>query len=921
MSFTLPWTINKFVSTNINNANQITGSYGNTCSLKVNGNTELDSDTIITHLGVNKSPSSTYAVDVSGNVNVSGNYYVNGTALNVATLSGNNTFTGTNTFSNLTYSNTPSSSSVTITNPNFQLPSSGGGLSTTTFFSGSSTTYAPNSATLTALGFTGWGISGTSYTIGIQSGTGGIYYTTYYPVGTQAVFIQGTATTMISQNYSLAPGQYIFTYQLQQNSSVPNDTLLVASVVTGSTTIVSSSPTYVGGAYPNWVTYKLYFVVSTTGTYFLKFNLTGSSSGGYILVSGVSLGINSGMSLMDSTNTSSIGASQSILNNVSVSNGLSITSGGIGVVGQVNMGTAYGTNNLAINTTMASTSGASSTSNLMGIGVGALQSLTSGSGAIGIGNGVAQFATSITDSVVIGGSCINDTNSTIIGFNVQAVNKTDNTLVGYTIGSGVGNYNTCLGSNIFQAYNGYGDVTPGNNVAIGYYSQFESGDSYNTSVGNYTLQNIYGHTHFNPSLTTQYNTAIGYNAGTTQNTLNNCSFLGANTDSTTNNVSNSTAVGYNAQITASNQIILGTATETTYPMGGLTIPSSKVLTLLGSITANSLSVTASQIGYLSNLKFSTANEQLFFGNATGQNITTGVFNTAFGDTTLTKLTTGNYNTCFGSNAGTNLPSSSSANTAIGQGCLNGTAGYVSNNNTAVGSSCMFSTTSASNNTAIGAESAYYLTAGNNNTFVGFQAGNNVTGNNNILIGKGAGGITYNGTNNNTLIGTNTDFDANGYTNSTALGYGSIITGSNQIILGTATETTYPMGGLNIPSGKNIQVIGQYLNSAIQITGTTNFSIATAPYYSYYNIATTQTATITCTLPSPVASLNGLRICFRKTNTNAIAINTSPSYWDYTGNVTQNNVLLTASSTTQQGMQISFICLLQSGTTYAWYRVP
>jgi hypothetical protein len=31
---------------------------------------------------------------------------------------------------------------------------------------------------------------------------------------------------------------------------------------------------------------------------------------------------------------------------------------------------------------------------------------------------------------------------------------------------------------------------------------------------------------------------------------------------------------------------------------------------------------------------------------------------------------------------------------------------------------------------------------------------------------------------------------------------ALVTGSNQIVLGTATEMTYAMGGLKLPSGKN-----------------------------------------------------------------------------------------------------------------------
>ena len=53
MAFVLPWTVNKLVSTNINNANSITGTY-TSVSLKVGGKSELSDATTIASLGVGK---------------------------------------------------------------------------------------------------------------------------------------------------------------------------------------------------------------------------------------------------------------------------------------------------------------------------------------------------------------------------------------------------------------------------------------------------------------------------------------------------------------------------------------------------------------------------------------------------------------------------------------------------------------------------------------------------------------------------------------------------------------------------------------------------------------------------------------------------------------------------------------------------
>jgi hypothetical protein len=69
------------------------------------------------------------------------------------------------------------------------------------------------------------------------------------------------------------------------------------------------------------------------------------------------------------------------------------------------------------------------------------------------------------------------------------------------------------------------------------------------------------------------NTAIGYQAGDANTTGSNNTFLGSLADisGTTATWSNSTAIGYNAKITASNQITLGTATETVRVPGMLSI--------------------------------------------------------------------------------------------------------------------------------------------------------------------------------------------------------------------------------------------------------------------------------------------------------------------------------------------------------------
>ena len=143
-------------------------------------------------------------------------------------------------------------------------------------------------------------------------------------------------------------------------------------------------------------------------------------------------------------------------------------------------------------------------------------------------------------------------------------------------------------------------------------------------------------------------------------------------------------------------------------------------------------------------------------------------NTALGVSALSSnVNPGQYNTAIGYQA-LKLNSYATSNTAVGYAALSNTTtgGF----NTAFGINTLLNNVSSLNNTAIGAE-ALNLTTGGSNTALGFQAGRAQTS----------------GTN-NTYIGALAQANANTYTNSTALGYNATITASNQVVLGTTTET-------------------------------------------------------------------------------------------------------------------------------------
>ena len=865
---------------------------------------------------------------------------------NVPLKNGTNIFTGANTFSNLTFSNV--SSSITLTNPAFQLPLKSAGSNFTALVSSSSTTYAPNATFLTAQGFTGWGFSGTSYTAGIQEGVFGTYFMTYYPIGNQCLILasNGNNMNMKSENYTLAKGEYVFSFQLQTQYMEANASI-TASVVLGSTTIESSPPLNVRGYYPDWTTYQFGFVVPTSGSYYFNFAFVSSTGSDYVAISGTTLALVNAMLISDGTNTSAIGGSQSVLNSLFVRNSLTVESGGMNVEGSVNLGTAYGSNNIAINSPIGSEAGTSNSA-VIAIGAGALQYGTSLSKFIAIGNSLGvSSATTASNMVVVGGNSQNESNSTIIGYNVVSSAPTGyNAIVGSQIGSGVGDYNSVLGCNIFKSYNGYGSLFPNYNCAIGYNSQNLSADSYNVSVGANSLSLIDGLT-LGIGYNTRYNTAIGNGTGSSQARMNYCTFLGAGADVNTGNLSYATAIGAGAIATTSNGIYLGRSSDTTYCVGGLNIPSGEVFTLLGTITANSLSVTPTQLGFLNYLKL-TGGNQGWGGNSLNL-VSTASDCVAFGPNTLTQVTSSGQNTAFGSNAGWGVTGVS--NTCIGCFANGGT-----------------SPVSCSDNTAIGNQALVYAT-GNQNTACGSNAGSGLVGGaNNVMIGYNSS-ATYEH-NNCTLVGAATDLNATGYTNSTALGYGAIITGSNRIILGTAADTTYAMGGLNIPSGEVLTLLGsitanslsvsatqvgylqgvstgivdtastqniggtktftglvaagsQYIHEAYTtpLTAATNIGTLTTALYEYYSINAPSATGYTITLPGITTSNLGAKVVFRRVGGNT----TAPIAFIGNGTQLVYNTALTGGATAQTLMPnavyiVRLVPMVVTGTTYAWFQI-
>jgi hypothetical protein len=162
-----------------------------------------------------------------------------------------------------------------------------------------------------------------------------------------------------------------------------------------------------------------------------------------------------------------------------------------------------------------------------------------------------------------------------------------NTLVGHRI------MNTSLTTNAFIQYNSIF----GANSCLLMTGSYNCSFGYNNFINSLSVNSI-------------RNIFLGTNvcngvAGLSNNIIN-CTFIGDSTDvNASTSYTNSTCLGYGSKIYASNSIYLGTISEISYPMGGLTIPVSTNLTLLGNIKSDNVTITPIQLSFLNQV---TANK-------------------------------------------------------------------------------------------------------------------------------------------------------------------------------------------------------------------------------------------------------------------------------------------------------------------------
>jgi hypothetical protein len=194
--------------------------------------------------------------------------------------------------------------------------------------------------------------------------------------------------------------------------------------------------------------------------------------------------------------------------------------------------------------------------------------------------------------------------------------------------------------------------------------------------------------------------------------------------------------------------------------------------------------------------------------ALASNTTGGVYNTAVGYQALASTTSGNFNTAVGMNALQNN-TSGAFNVAVGTSALgaNTTGNYnialnwgallantIGNDNIALGKQALNVNQTGSNNIAIGTLALQNSTSSNSSA-IGWSALQSSTGTANTAFGYLAGGSNTTGEY-NTFIGYGADTSGTSFSNSTAIGANAKITTSNQIALGTSSETVYMPGKLS-----------------------------------------------------------------------------------------------------------------------------
>ena len=165
----------------------------------------------------------------------------------------------------------------------------------------------------------------------------------------------------------------------------------------------------------------------------------------------------------------------------------------------------------------------------------------------------------------------------------------------------------------------------------------------------------------------------------------------------------------------------------------------------------------------------------------------GYSNVALGENTLKENGVGSSNTAIGANV-LQKNKNGYSNTAVGSDVLKeNTEGDC---NTAVGCNSLENNIEGNYNTSVGVDALRANTTGDQNAALGHYAmKSNTTGEGNTALGTYALQANTTGTH-NTAVGFLALYESVNYNNCSGLGYGSEVTGSNQVQLGESSVTVY-----------------------------------------------------------------------------------------------------------------------------------
>ncbi len=283
-------------------------------------------------------------------------------------------------------------------------------------------------------------------------------------------------------------------------------------------------------------------------------------------------------------------------------------------------------------------------------------------------------------------------------------------------------------------------------------------------------------------------------------------------------------------------------------------------TITGNLLLNgNINIISSSLG----AKYSSTNneENLYFGSASANSITTGYRNIALGYRSLSRTNTGYQNISIG---GDSLFSNSSGtdNIALGVGCLYKNSSGV--NNIAIGNASLYSNTAGynisigfasleskvggSNSVAIGYETLRYATVCSNNTIIGnssLSSVNLVDSTNNTVVGYNAGN-SITSLRNSVIIGGNNGSTINGTTGSIVISDGAgnirIQANSNGLVtipgaltvtgILTASNTLAVNSGVKFPATQVASADANTLDDYEEGSWTPAFSASTTTNFSY-----------------------------------------------------------------------------------------